>query len=513
MLDALRRRVAVSHRAVVIFRTWLGIVVLLELFERFSALRWLYTDAGAFPRWAVMPPPNVAPALHAACVHAWDGSLEWQYLLIGVQCISALALTAGAWPRFAAAVCWVLHASSMLRNPQLSFIFDRYLHVLLLLAACMPSDNTRFRASVATCALAAQLVLIYVDAGYGKLTSPDAAWSLIAEVGALDTYMRHTPVARFARWLLGGRALRVAGAATAWLEFTIAPLALMAPTQLSRRCCIAAAVSLHVGIAMTMRNTVALGGAGIAAWLPLLDGPPPPEDHSAAYGLRARKAADRKAPPSAAPTTGFSRAAEALSALAVCALALGSAWHQLSEFGAPACAATASDAADLLQSTLLHNRWNVFTGAEPYVVWEAAPARLEDGSVVDLWRGTDEVAWAVPRGSAPAIRAGRWRSWPYLAERTPEADEAFWATLCNEWEARDGRRVISFVFYLLQADVVPARDALAPPPPPADEPDSPPSSAWAGYMPEYGEPRKRRIRQFSCLEHRVRALDAAKKHG
>ena len=70
-------------------------------------------------------------------------------------------------------------------------------------------------------------------------------------------------VARFARWLLGGRALRVAGAATAWLEFTIAPLALMAPTQLTRRCCIAAAVSLHIGIAMTMRNTVALDGAGM----------------------------------------------------------------------------------------------------------------------------------------------------------------------------------------------------------------------------------------------------------
>ena len=97
-------------------------------------------------------------------------------------------------------VCWMLHASSMLRNPQLSFIFDRYLHVLLLLAACMPTDREKPRVSVASCALAAQLVLIYVDAGRGKLTSPDAAWSVGAEVGALDTYMRHTPAARCVRW-------------------------------------------------------------------------------------------------------------------------------------------------------------------------------------------------------------------------------------------------------------------------------------------------------------------------
>ena len=52
-----------------------------------------------------------------------------------------------------------------------------------------------------------QLLIIYIDAGWGKLTSPDAAWSVRAEVGALDTYMRHTPTARYARYVLGGTAL------------------------------------------------------------------------------------------------------------------------------------------------------------------------------------------------------------------------------------------------------------------------------------------------------------------
>lgn len=211
------RRLAVSDRAVARFRSWLGVVVLWELYERLGVLRWMYSDDGAFPRWAVMPPPDVAPTLRALCIHAWSGSFEWQCALALVQAAAAALLSAGVQPRPMAGVCWVLQLSLMLRNPQLAFILDRYLHVLLLLAACLPSSGGRcagFRCSASSCVLACQLVLIYVDAGYGKLTSPDAAWSLGAEVGALDTYMRHTPPARLARWLLGNQLLRCAGATT-----------------------------------------------------------------------------------------------------------------------------------------------------------------------------------------------------------------------------------------------------------------------------------------------------------
>ena len=156
----LERRVCVSSRAVVLFRTILGMVVLVELFERVAALPWFYTDSGAFPAWAVMPTPDAAPYVHMVCIHSWSGSLAWQYALAAVQAMTATALCAGMQPRAAAAVCWVLQLSSMLRNPQLSFIFDRYLHVLLLLAACMPADCSGHRASAASCALAAQLTLI-----------------------------------------------------------------------------------------------------------------------------------------------------------------------------------------------------------------------------------------------------------------------------------------------------------------------------------------------------------------
>jgi len=214
--------------------------------------------------------------------------------------------------------------------------------------------------------------------------------------------------------------------------------------------------------------------------------------------------------------------AEALCSLLVCVFAAGVAAHQLHERGAPTCAATADAAAEQLQATLLHNRWNVFTGAEPYVVWEMAPAKLGDGRVVDLWRNTEQVSWEVPRGAAPAHRGGRWRSWPYLAERAPAEDAVFWGALCDEWEDRaaargcvgGGCRVDSFAFYLMQADVVPfGHDAPADAPPAADDSALHPRAArlaagystgvWAGYLPEYGVVRKRRIVTFSCLERKV----------
>lgn len=161
---AISRRLTVSHRAATLFRSSLASVVLLELYERLEINHWLYTDDGAFPRWAVMPPADVAPTLHWLCLHAWDGGHQWTAGLAALQGVVALFLLCGAlpppykpherWLRMAAAICWALQLSLMLRNPQLVFILDRYMHILLLLAACMPSGSRAGagRCSAASCA-------------------------------------------------------------------------------------------------------------------------------------------------------------------------------------------------------------------------------------------------------------------------------------------------------------------------------------------------------------------------
>jgi len=126
-------------------------------------------------------------------------------------------------------------------------------------------------------------------------------------------------------------------------------------------------------------------------------------------------------------------------------------------------------------STLLHNRWNVFIGAEEYVTWEIAPGRLADGSVVDVWARKDVVDWDMPGTGAPCTstsRPGRWRSFPYLAGLEGEEGEALWGYLCTQWDKENGvgvlggedggdvvmnagRKLLRFNFFMLQADVLP----------------------------------------------------------
>jgi hypothetical protein len=129
---------------------------------------------------------------------------------------------------------------------------------------------------------------------------------------------------------------------------------------------------------------------------------------------------------------------------------------------------TASQACDqsvrLIWSTLLHNRWNVFVGAEEYVTWEIAPGLLADGSVVDVWGRRDEFSWNLPGSGAPCTaiaRPGRWRSFPYLAELVGMDGFALWSYLCREWDLENNsetyhaRKLVKFNFFMLQADILP----------------------------------------------------------
>ena len=113
----------------------------------------------------------------------------------------------------------------------------------------------------------------------------------------------------------------------------------------------------------------------------------------------------------------------------------------------------ASAGGALLWSNLLNNRWNVFTSLETHVTWYTAPARLADGSVVDLWARGAPVSWDVP---AAAARGGRWKAFPALVE-TGADGARLWEHLCREWNdaaPTAARRVAHFRFYLLAADLL-----------------------------------------------------------
>jgi len=483
------RRLGLSSRSVVMYRRALALLLVLDTLDRMRTLRFLYSDEGSLPRWAVLPPLAEAPLLRLVCVHGWSGWLGWQRALSAVQLACALGFGFGFAPRACGLSAWLLHVSVSLRNPSLIYILDRYIHVLLVCALCLPSKQlaevtagerarTCFVCSPASLMMAVQLVAIYADAGLGKLRDPEGAWQLDAQVPALDTYLRHTPAGALVRQLLGVRLLRLAGPLTAYTELLAAPLMLCCGEARSRRLLVLVGCALHAAIALCMRNTALLSLAAVTLWLPFWDVQPPQA------GARAKRGSDgtsRDAP-------GAHRA-DACAHVLVVAFALAVGLYQAHGGQGPGCGGRVGSAA--VHRLLLHNRWNVFTGAEGYVVWEIAPARLRNGSVVDLWRGGGRIAWEVPYEAAER-HSGRWRAWPYMAERSPSADAAFWGALCREWDVHIGESraaassdpligaasgsaaVVGYHFYMMQADIVPGGD--------------------------YGQPRKRLVRSFSCID-------------
>merc|ERR1712232_466295 len=103
---------------------------------------------------------------------------------------------------------------------------------------------------------------------------------------------------------------------------------------------------LHTGIALAMSNSFLISALACVAWLIFLPGPKA-DSH---YGRI---------------KWNFWEIA------LVFTFASGSPWFEL-------LSKEGDRSANHVWSTLLHNRWNVFVGAEKYVTWEIAPGRLND---------------------------------------------------------------------------------------------------------------------------------------
>ena len=84
---------------------------------------------------------------------------------------------------------WFLYFSLCLRNTWLYFILDRYFHFFLLISIFTSSPSPL----VGVLAGRIQLLWIYLDAGYGKVTDPLRGWTTSPVPGrlpALDSYTR-----------------------------------------------------------------------------------------------------------------------------------------------------------------------------------------------------------------------------------------------------------------------------------------------------------------------------------
>eukprot|EP00586_Coscinodiscus_wailesii_P021358 CAMPEP_0172505764 /NCGR_PEP_ID=MMETSP1066-20121228/188796_1 /TAXON_ID=671091 /ORGANISM="Coscinodiscus wailesii, Strain CCMP2513" /LENGTH=526 /DNA_ID=CAMNT_0013282497 /DNA_START=15 /DNA_END=1595 /DNA_ORIENTATION=+ len=445
-----------NYRALAIYRIVLASLLISELVLRFRFLHPFYSDDGTLPLSILLP--KVDATYHVLCVHCLSGDLLFQRVLLSVQVALAVALLVGYKTRTAAFGSWLLYLSLTLRNTWLNFILDRYFHYLLFYAVFLPTgeiyawkpsseeeEETKKRESTlgecvltpATVALKLQVLWIYLDAGGGKWMDPLGGWTLSAPIPALDSYARHTIGARYLYAALTPAGLRLLTPVVVYVEMLSPVLALLF-SYYRRRTAVTAVIisicSLHLGIAVTIRNTFLLSSVACAAWFVFL---PSEEGEGRRRGTRVTFSAGE--------------------VLTIFCFISGSVWFE-----------TMSDdcqqSVKHVWSTLLHNRWNVFVGSEEYVTWEIAPGRLADGQIVDVWSKSDTIHWDMPGAGAPCTstaRAGRWRSFPYLAELEGEEGDVLWNYLCKQWDEEHnvgrypGRKLLRFNFFMMQADVLP----------------------------------------------------------
>lgn len=525
----------VNHRAVLgsnwgtnlgalgVFRIALAVALLLELHDRtFSEgnVAGFYSDQGIWPAQFMH---ERSSAMHIwLCPHSWQNGAFFAPL-VAAQFALAVCLMLGWHTRLVAILSWFLYNSLTLRNVWLSYIADRYFHILLLYASLLPcgarmswdglvakqgprtvnikGDDTAWAASwqLLGTLYKLQILWIYLDAGYGKWTDPLGGWSYNASpLPALDTYTRHTSFAVWLYKLIGPFGLRLLTPAVVGVEL-LAPMAVIlsgcmrVPASL-QIFLISLLPSMHVGISLTLVNTVSLSIVAMVSWIPFL-----PEvlfDGVVDQEQDGIDNSSRRSSSSSNPRSTFSISQLPLPIMLVF---IGLCVHYERHSGL----ACSQNGASTLKSVLFNNRWNVFIGAETYVTWEICPAKLANGKIVDLWKRGGQVTWHVPSlsysnasysaqqdpeegpGGKFARRSGRWRSFPYLSVADSPSDDSIrqslksesscqatenyadpidgafrdrmWNYLCKEWNANhsDDEKVLKYSFFMLQADILP----------------------------------------------------------
>ena len=280
-MGRIRALLGCNYKALAYFRISLGFLLLLELLLRFRFLHVFYSDEGTLPLRILLP--KIDNLYRFLCVHAYSGSLLYQQLLLSIQVVLAFCLMIGYQCELSAMLSWFLYLSLTLRNTWLNFILDRYFHYMLFYSMFLPLEywsvdslqkqrkSTEQRndtiVSIATIAIKAHVFWIYLDAGYGKYSDPLGGWTYNADpLPALDTYARHTLAARYLYALLTPKGLRIMTPMVVYLELFCVPMTLVASYLGNRKVALHTILlicSLHVGIALTVRNTVLLSSV---AW-------------------------------------------------------------------------------------------------------------------------------------------------------------------------------------------------------------------------------------------------------
>jgi hypothetical protein len=434
----LAARVGIDGRSLAAFRIALALAMLADLAIRAGDLRAHYTDAGLLNRADAL---EIYDFLHAwpLCVHLVGGSVWSQVLLFAIAVGAAIALLVGWRTRVATVIAWLLTASVQLRDPYVGAGYDALLRMLLLwgcflpLGSCWSVDavdlaSARPRTvSVGSTALLAQVVIVYVSAGWTKWQVP--GWhdgSALVRIFADD--FRATAIGL--RLSEQPDFVRAVGRTVPWIEM-ILPVVMVVTGGWVRAMAAASLCVLNVAFAICLKVGFfpLVASVGLLAFVPGELWQRTPKEPIGANTAAAR-------------LDGRLRHVSAFAAAVVLAWVV---WWSIEVARTPVFRAPPQ--LEWLGATLfLQQDWRMFSEPPSRTGWVIAPGRLRDGSEIDLLAAggpppRTKVAVQRERPAVPSrqFKNDRWRNFMARAAYGTRNDFRLlhWGRyVCREWNAR-----------------------------------------------------------------------------
>ncbi len=188
-------------RSLALFRIFIALVILADLYVRSTQMELFYTENGLLPLKYVF--------YDTFSIHTLSGELEFQQYLFWIAAFFAVALLLGIKTTFVLLISWFLMVSLHLRNPQVLNAGDRLLRLVIFISIFLPLGkrlsidymiNSSYKkasnqyASIWTFIYHLQLSLLYIIAGFSKFNMTWLSGSGIYYALKIHTYAKSSAV-------------------------------------------------------------------------------------------------------------------------------------------------------------------------------------------------------------------------------------------------------------------------------------------------------------------------------
>ncbi|UXP31848.1 HTTM domain-containing protein [Reichenbachiella agarivorans] len=436
-------------RSLSLFRIFLGIFLCVDLGIRFSDVEMFYSDLG------VLSSSYISRINWS--IHAWYGSVEWQYFLFGLSAVSALLLLLGFYTRVATVVAYVLTASVQLRNPAVNNAGDLLLACVLFISIFLPlssyfsldsrkvqSEGQKFSSysSPWVAVYLLQLILLYSISGFSK---NNGTWNFdglgIYYALNLHTYAKSSAIyLLYYPWILW-----LLNYLTLFLE-RVLWLGLLIPRKNGwiRSVLVLSFMSFHLGLFCFME----LGTfpfLGMIIWIPLI---PAIFWRWISYVVSKSIVLDKY---KNEIYNQWNNRGLWLSAFLFVFLMIYSATGFKPWFGHPRYLDS------VIKNSRLKQEWSLFSGPKKYDGWLVVEGKLQDGQVVDLLRNGAEINWEKPALFSAQFPNHRQRKYfkslrtGFISYRSKYLD---W--VMSKWnQEHPENQVESATFYFLEEAILP----------------------------------------------------------